>query len=143
MKSNITSFNGINRLNHLDLLKSFNIPKDKLIICGSAILVVDGHINKNEDLDCVVSNDIFRKLKQNPSLIFNDKKGCYETINGEIEFLNKFNVLNLSFDDLRKDAIKIDGYLFMSYNHLLQLYQKLNRPKDQFKIKLVKKILGM
>lgn len=145
MISNVKRFDkpNIYRLNHLELLESFNIPKNELVICGSGILVVDGYIEKNEDLDCVVSNDIYQKLKKEPRLKYDKIKNTYQTPNGEIEFLDRFNSLNLSFNELKKDAIKRDGYLFMSYAKLLQLYQKLNRPKDQTKIKLIKKILGM
>jgi len=55
----------INRINGLELLKSYNFPKDKYILMNSAWQAILG-IRKNGDLDVLVTPDI---LKQAESVV--------------------------------------------------------------------------
>lgn len=132
----------IDNLNCFDLLEKLNIPKDQLVICGSALLVVHNLIPKNQDLDIVVSkqiqNDLLKKYEND--IRYNFETGMYRLFDGKIEFSNSFKSLNLDFDEIIEDAINISGYYFMSFERLLEFYKKLNRPKDQEKIRLIEDV---
>lgn len=133
----------INNLNHLDLLTKLNIPKNQMILCGSALLVVYNIIPKNNDLDIIVSKQVKDKLlrKYKDIIQYDPQNKMYEVFDGKIEFSDKFNVLNLDFNEIMQDAINISGYNFMSIKNMIRFYKHLNRPKDQEKIHLIKKYL--
>ena len=49
----------------------------------------------------------------------------------------------MDFNKIKNHTIKINGYLFMDPKLTLKFYQKLNRPKDQEKIKLIKQYFNI
>ena len=130
----------LENIQYLDYFQQFNIPKDKAIIVGSGHLVALGYLKSNNDLDIVVPKYILEKIK-NHSNLREHKPNIYITKDGKFEIGSEFLTLGETFESLDKDAVTINGYKYMSFPKLLKFYQKLNRPKDQPKIKLLKGLL--
>jgi predicted nucleotidyltransferase len=129
-------------LNHIEKVKQFNIPKTDIVFCGSALLVVKNLIPSNRDLDVCVSNKIYNELiKRND--VSKSENSIYKTQDNMFEFSNKIEMFNMSFDELKNHTVKISGWMFMSPQLLLKFYEKLNRPKDQDKIKIIKDNFGV
>ena len=119
-----------NSVNYLEYFCILDIPTDEAVITGSSLLVALGRLPKNNDLDLVVSQRVFNRLtpKSYPNETY--------TIDGKIEIGTKFMGWNVHH--ILKDAIKIDGYNFISINKLLAFYKILNRHADKFKIDVLK-----
>jgi len=129
----------VNNINYIECIEKYNIPKDQCVLVGSALFRAYGLIKENDDLDVVVSPKIFSQLKNHNDFHQKENIGTLKTFNSKFEILDTFNILDMSFLELKRNSIKVQGYLFASPQVLLKMYQKLNRPKDQEKIKLINK----
>ena len=129
----------IKRIYHLDLIRSF--PKNKYVIIGSALLVLHGLLEKNTDLDIVADKSLMNTIKKDVNYNPVNKNGdiFYEHSNSIIEISETLSVTGQSFKSLYKKAITTpEGYNFMSWQDLYNMYKKLNRPKDQPKLHIIK-----
>ena len=57
---------------------------------------------------------------------------------GTLDIGASFDALNMTFNKLNKYTIKLNGIKFMNPKILIRFYEKLGRPKDQEKIKIIK-----
>ena len=132
----------LNRIRHLKIIDKFKIDKSKALIIGSAVLVLHGVIEKNHDLDLVVTRGVLIKLMKKKGIKkdYKYKKVFYKTKSGNMEAAVNFQVMHTTTDKLLKRALDIDGYKFMSLKDTYKMYKILNRPKDKEKLDRLEKI---
>ena len=77
----------LSRIRHLKIIDKFEIDKSKALIIGSAVLVLHGVIEKNHDLDLVVTRDVLLKLMKKKGIKkdYKFKKVFYKTKSGNME----------------------------------------------------------
>jgi hypothetical protein len=137
----------LKRIRNLKLIDKLGLDKNKTLIMGSAVLVLHGIIDKNDDLDLIVTRDVFNHLsriaKKRFSGIVRDykyKKVFYRSKNKNIEAAVNFQVLGKTTDELLKRALDVKGYKFMSLKDTFKMYQILDRVKDAEKLKRLKRV---
>lgn len=132
----------LERIRHLKIIDKFNMDKDNVLIMGSAVLVLHGVIEKNDDLDLIVSRNEFNKLKKDPRIKKDYKynKVFLRTKDGKMEAAVNFQVLGKTFEQLFKRSLEVNGYHFMSLRDTYKMYKKLDREKDKEKIIRLKRI---
>lgn len=132
----------LSRIKHLKIMDKLNIDKSKALIIGSAVLVLHGIIEKNHDLDLVVTRDTLIKLTKKKGIVKDYKfnKVFYKTKSGKMEAAVNFQVMHTTTDKLLKRALDVEGYKFMSLRDTYKMYKILNRPKDKEKLDRLRKI---
>jgi DNA ligase D-like protein (predicted 3'-phosphoesterase) len=132
----------IKKIKHLKIIDKLGLDKKKTLIIGSAVLVLHGILDKNKDLDLVVTRDQLRKLKRKKGIIKDYKfnKVFYRTKDRSMEAAVNFQLMNITTEKLLKRSIKVDGYKFMSLRDTYKMYKTLNRPKDKEKLKRLERI---
>jgi|WetSurSiteA1Bulk_404760.scaffolds.fasta_scaffold00070_28 hypothetical protein len=136
--------NPLKRIRYLDLLDKFNLDKSKALIVGSAVLVLHGVIDENNDLDLVLTREEFNKLQkfEAEGLIkdYKYKKVFYVTKDKKLEAAVNFQLLQKTTEELLRRALDVEGYKFMSLRDTFKMYKVLNREKDVEKIDKLTKI---
>jgi len=132
----------IKRIKHLKIINKLNLDKNKTLIIGSAVLVLHGVIEKNHDLDLVVTREVLSKLTKKKGIVKDYKynKVFYKTKSGSMEAAVNFQVMHTTTEKLLKRALDVEGYKFMSLRDTYKMYKILNRPKDKEKLDRLKKI---
>ena len=141
------SKNPLKKIKNLKMIDKLGIPKDQALIMGSAVLVLHGIIEKNHDLDLIVTRQVFNKLskisKKTFSGIMKDykyKKVFYRSKNKKFEAAVNFQILNKTTEELLKRALDVGGYKFMSLRDTFKMYKILNRKKDVEKLEKLSRI---
>jgi len=139
----INFIGNVSKIRHIELFDTFSIPKNETVISGSALLVALGYIPENADIDILSTLEVINKLKTNSSFHIKhcDSYDLLSTFNDELEIAHKFGFMNWTYEDIKKDAIEIDGYFFMSLSKLLLFYETINRKKDEIKISIIKRLI--
>jgi hypothetical protein len=137
----------LERIRNLKLIDELNLDKNKVLIMGSAVLVLHGIIDRNDDLDLIVTRDVFNSLstmaKNKINGIIKDykfKKVFYRTKNKNVEAAVNFQILGKTTEELLKRAVDVKGYKFMSLRDTFKMYKILNREKDVEKITKLSRI---
>jgi hypothetical protein len=132
----------LNKIRNLKLIDKFNLPKDQIVIMGSSVLVLHSIIDKNDDLDLIVTRSVLNRMRQTKQFIrdFKYNKVFYRTKNKNLEAAVNFQILNQKIDKLLKRSDHINGYNFMNLRDTYKMYQILNRPKDVEKLKRLRQI---
>ena len=109
------SKNPLKRIKNLKIIDKLGLDKSKTLIMGSGVLVLHGIIEKNDDLDLIVTRDIFNQLskiaKKRFSGVVKDfkyKKVFYRTQNKKMEAAVNFQILGKSTDELLRRAEEED-----------------------------------
>jgi len=111
------------------------LPKDQYVIYGSSCLAIRG-IRESNDLDLLVTPNIFKELLKKYPLVDNKKI--------EINNIEIFDNFNYYYEDLNiffKDVDFIQGYPFLNLNLVLDIKKRMNREKDLKDIKLIEEYL--
>ena len=136
----------VKKIKHLNLINKLDIDHEKALIIGSSVLVVCDVVEKNDDLDLVVTQPVFNKAAKNMNTIKTYKreynKVFYQTSNQELELAVNFQILKTTTEKLLKRAVNIKGYNFMSLRDTYRMYNILNRTKDVEKLRKLKKIFS-
>ncbi len=104
-------------------LEKLDLPKDKYIVISGASLVVQGLIDKTDDIDLACSKELFDKLDW-------DVKREYNSL---IKYKGVFDIDYDLYDEKR--VIEINGYRFMNLKACYELKKVMNKPKDKKLIK--------
>lgn len=115
----------------LNKLNSANLDKDKIIVISGASLVVQGIIDKTQDIDLSCDKEYY------DSLNWKKKIGTYGI---EIKYNDVFEISNNLY--YPKDIIYINGYKFMNIDKCLEIKKQLNRNKDKKVIEIIQKNLN-
>lgn len=136
----------------MDLLKrirGIGLPAKEFVVIGSAILEIKG-IRASGDIDIMISEDLFIKIKNDFTWKYINKKGklgdfteilekdciqLFHSIYGEKEDFNYF------FEDSSRLEL-IDGIYFASLSHILYIKRKWNREKDKKDIIIINNFLN-
>jgi len=137
----------LKRIRNLKLIDKLGLDKSKTLIMGSAVLVLHGVIDRNDDLDLIVTRDVFNKLSRMAKYKFNGivkdykfKKVFYRTKNKNLEAAVNFQILGKTTDQLLKRALDVKGYKFMSLKDTFKMYKILDRQKDVEKLTRLNRI---
>lgn len=128
----------INRVNHINELNELKIPRNKVLLAGSAVLTLYG-LRNNKDLDVTIPKNIFDKFRK-------DKRLKYSTTPTGNEILSYKNVdlhhdnwpFKNSVEDELKRSLVVDGYHFYTLERLIEWKKIVNRQKDKDDIKVIK-----
>ncbi len=133
----------IKNVNFLNELDEIEIPKDKMILVGSATLSLYG-VRENKDLDIIVSPNIFNTLVKDERF----KEGtslagvCMSYKN--VDFHDNTFPFKTSVEEELNNALIIDGYYFYSLKRIIEWKQIMIRPKDINDLSLItSKILSI
>ena len=128
----------IKKLRHIDKLDALNVPKSDYVIYGSAPLVLRGLKGKNEDLDVLVKEDLWNKLKVDYP---NNINGDYIEING-VSFSHKSSEYFESMDNIMQKSDIIDGYHVMNLEETVKWKEKVGTEKHLEDASLIKSYLN-
>jgi len=128
----------IKKLRHIDTLEALNVSKNDMVIYGSAPLVLRGLKGKNEDLDVLVKEDLWNKLKVDYP---NNINGDYIDING-VSFTYKSTDFFEPMDNIMQKSDIIDGYHVMNLEETIKWKEKTGKEKHLEDANLIKNYLG-
>lgn len=126
-------------LDHLKKLKDLKLPTDQFVLVGSSALGIRG-IRESNDLDVIVSDNLWKKLVQSYS-VTREWKVDKIKIADNIEILGEGSVFRdsriASVDELIKTADTFDGLHYINLELLKKFKQQLGREKDFKDIELI------
>ncbi len=130
----------LRKIRNLKLIKKYGLPKDKIVIMGSSVLVLHGLMPRNDDLDLIVTRPVLNGMRNAKKFVKQYKFGktFYHTKNKKLEAAVDFQILDTKIDNLLRRADVIDGYHFMSLRDTYRMYRILNRDKDIVKLQRLK-----
>jgi hypothetical protein len=135
----------------LERVKELGLPAEEFVVMGSAILEVKG-IRNAEDIDIIVTRQLFEKEKLNPRWEYKVEHG--DVGNVQVEMLDDNNGITLYpyiygggeidfFLDDPKRTEQVEGINFASLANLLEVKSSSwNRPKDRLDVELIKAYLS-
>lgn len=115
----------LKKLKHLDKLEFMSIPKDEFVIYGSAPLVLRGLKEKNNDLDVLVKESLWDKLKVEYP---NNINGDYIEVEG-VSFTHRSSDFFESMDNIMKKSDIIEGYHIMNLEETIKWKEKTGAEK--------------
>ena len=133
-------------MNILEDIKRLEFPQGQYIIVGSGPLVVRG-IRETNDIDIVVSPELFEKCKQDwweqLPRTYPDKIGQIYLRHGYVELFLDVNCadFNPTREELVQRADIIEEIAFASLEDMIKLKQSYNKPKHWEDIKRIEKYL--
>lgn len=128
----------IKKLRYIDKLESLNVSKNDMVIYGSAPLVLRGLKGKNSDLDVLVKDDLWNKLKVDYP---NNINGDFIDIDG-VSFTHRSSDFFESMDSIMQKSDIIDGYHVMNLEETVKWKEKVGTEKHVEDAKLIKAYLG-
>jgi len=120
-------------------LDKLNLPKDKYAITSSGCLAVRG-IREANDVDIIVTDDLWCKLIKSYKTIKSQYDGEKITLSNNVEALGGFKNPPTT-DELITKADKIDGRRYVDLNWIIFFKVKWEREKDLRDINLIDKYL--
>ncbi len=124
----------MNKKEFIKKLDSLNLDKNRYCIISGGVMLLYNLKPTTEDIDIKVRPDYFEELKSK----YEFKKSPKYDYLYELDEITEVAVLD--YDD--KDIRYVDGYPVESLELQLKWMLEHNRPKDQEKIKIVKKFLN-
>lgn len=138
-------------MNILEKVKALNLPSKQFVVMGGAVLELKG-IRKSNDIDIIVTKDLFDKLKEDSTWEYKSELGSLGMV--QVESLENYNGVSLyhniygggDIDFFRNTPDKIeevDGVYFVSLSNLLEVKSSTwNREKDKVDVELIKDYLS-
>ncbi len=126
-----------------EILKSLNLPKGEYAIFGSGPLAVR-KIRDSSDLDVILTEALFEKLKKKKEFIYSTEKDGYKVerlLLDNIEFFKSWAPGNWDTNELVKNAEEIDGLCFVKLSEVIKWKKLLGREKDKKDLKLIDEYL--
>lgn len=131
----------------LEKVKVLNLPDKQFVVMGGAVLELKG-IRKAEDIDIIVTSDLFERLKMDPVWEYKSEIGSLGNVT--VESLDNHKGVSLysqiygggDIDYFRKNPNRIEeiqGIYFVSLANLLEVKSgSWNRDKDKRDVELIK-----
>lgn len=126
------------RLRGIEKLKSFNIEKEDFVIYGSAPMVLRGLKKKNDDLDILVKDNVWEKLK---SEYPNNINGDYIDID-ELSFTHTDKDFLGDIDEVMKKTDIVDGFHILSLLQTKEWKEKVGSEKHLNDAKVIDEYLN-
>jgi hypothetical protein len=129
-------------MNIIQHVKQLDFPENEYVVVGSGILDALG-IRKNHDIDFLVSQELFEKLKHSATFTSEIRHGKLFLVKENIEISPTlcWGDYSPSLKHLQKTAHIIDGVPFMSLHELIKLKKSMRRAKDFQDILLIENYL--
>ena len=130
-----------------DLVRSLNLPLGEYAITSGGPLGIRG-LRLISDVDLVVSDDLWDKLKTKGAVITQDGITKLKIVTGQVEALGKGSFYHNhkkgdpSVSEQIKNAEMIEGLPFVKLEYILHFKEKMDREKDIKDIKLIKSFLA-
>lgn len=124
----------MNKKEYTEKLDQLNLDKNRYCIISGGVMLLYGLKESTEDVDIKVRPDYFEELKER----FSFKKSPKYSYLYELDDLCEVAVLD--YDDI--DVRIVDGYPVESLELQLKWMLENNRPKDEEKIKMIKRFLN-
>lgn len=126
----------LNKLQILDILNYYNLPKNEYVIISGASMVLQDVKENTSDIDISVSEKLYDYLLKNyecklEKILENNVRVWYL---GDINFSTNF-YQTVEYEN-------INGYQCQTIEDILKLKKKLNRGKDLNDIKLLERRLS-
>lgn len=123
-----------------DLIRSYNLPKGHYAITGSGPMGIRG-LREIGDIDIIVSQTLWNDLAHKYGISeVNDIQKIISS-DGKIEFFWEGSFPadpeKPTVSEMIESADFIDGFSFVSLEHILYFKRKMARPKDLEDIKLI------
>ena len=128
----------IKKLRHIDKLEALNVSKNDMVIYGSAPLVLRGLKGKNEDLDVLVKEELWNRLKVDYP---NNINGDYIDIDG-VSFTCRSTDFFEPMDNIMQKSDVIDGYHVMNLEETIKWKEKTGKEKHLEDANLIKSYLN-
>ena len=122
----------------VERVKAANVPIDEIVVIGSGLLDAYG-LREANDVDLVVSSKLYAQLKADPRFtpeIQHDEEMLVST--GADVYQTWFG----TYDELKADAVEIDGVRFSNPQRILDFKKQRNSEKDQRDIALLEAYLN-
>lgn len=130
-------------MNHIEKSKELLLSPEEYVLVGGSILDIHG-IRESNDIDVVVSQEAFQKLKERGwplDEVFKEKWGRARLKHDVFEVLEDLYFekidYHLSFEMLREFSVKIDGVHTQPLSILLLAKLNCGRMKDLNDVKLI------
>lgn len=126
-------------LENLDSL----VEPDKCVILGSAACVVFGMPDyENQDIDVIVREDVFERIKQDPRFHYIKERLCWSSDELNIDVYNDSMRADdgaFTFKDfVAHDSFEVDGRHIATAHYVYHKYLELSRMKDSIKIEFLR-----
>ena len=123
----------MNKEEYLKLLDSLNLDKNSYCIIASGVLLMHNLYDNCSDIDIRVTEELFQKLLD----IYNMKQSPYFDYVYELS-----DKIDVNCQNFNKDNIEfIDGYPVEKLEVQLKWMLENKRPKDEQKIKIIRKYM--
>lgn len=122
----------------LEVVKALELPADNYLVYSGAVLAACG-IRKADDVDILVSEEFFEKLKEMQEWKSSRRRGTKFLRRGVIEIASRiqWDDYEITLQGALQNKNVIDGVPFMSLKDVVQFKRALDRPKDQEDIELI------
>ena len=121
----------MNRVDIIKTLKKYNFDPKKYMVIGGAAMVLYGLRDETSSVDITVSKDYLKELLKKYTCVLErvnkDGSACY--------IIDDIVNVGASYYSRRKDYI--EKFPIQTFEDLIKLKQKLNRPKDRRDLKLI------
>lgn len=124
----------MNKKEYIEKLNTLNLDKKRYCIISGGVMVLYGLKETTEDIDIKVREDYFEELKSK----YNFKKSPKYPYLYELDDQTEVAVMDYNDTDVKY----VDGYPVESLELGLKWMIEHNRPKDQEKIKIIKRFLN-
>lgn len=126
-------------MENLSIIDELN--PSKYAILGSSALKAFGYVHYNQDVDLVVDDETFKRIKSDSNFT-RKENGCYSRNDGHLDIYNDIVLKDQKIDDyIKSSCITVNGRVFTSPATLLSVYEESNRAKDQRKIDFLRHIV--
>jgi len=134
----------LDKIPYMQELEALNLPRDEYCFFGAAPLIMKGIKDFTRDLDILVTDKLWQKLKlEYPVSIFeNDGQSGEYIVLGNIEFVQCLLYFSTEeCEDIIRRADVIEGYRFMNLTDMITWRERLGREKDFEAINLINEYL--
>ena len=122
--------------------KDLNLPIGKYALFGSTPMGIRG-LKECEDIDIIVSEDLWSLYKSNPDWKFGKTENGSEFLaNGDVEFWHTWTPWYPNVDGLIAEAEIIDGLPFVRLEEVLSWKKAYAREKDFKDVEIIEKYLA-
>lgn len=126
----------------LNELKKLNLPIDKYAVFGSGPMAIRG-IRESNDIDIIVTKDLFDKLKQeNLNKLGKTDFGDESIKFNDVEIINIWRDLKIDINILINESELIEDYPFVKLDYVIEWKKNRSKEKDNKDIDLINKFLN-
>jgi NTP pyrophosphatase (non-canonical NTP hydrolase) len=128
----------VNRMHHIDELRSLNLPFGEYAIFGSGPMAIR-KIRDSHDIDIIVKNDLWETLSKKHKDHLHQNPTCLKI--GSIEIFKDWRTLTDKIDEMIDSAETIHNYPFVQLKYVIEWKRQFGREKDLKDIELIREYM--